>query len=455
MNPVEGDKGRPDSGLSINQTSQGKYLKSTIFPVCCLVILICIYFPGSNRFTKPIAEPIPHPGIPRYHRLIKEEKQETDSNKSNVANAAASYSITRTLSKTSITDPVSPGFTGPALAATTSPNPQSSCKPTERIVYIKTHKTGSTTTASIFERYGYLRNLSFAMSKGSHIISTEGLFKRSMVYKIPNRSRNDFDMLVNHVRYNREEMDLAIPEAKYITIIRDPVTQLESAFGYFEMGKHLKITTKNPFETFMSQPRKYYAMKSYLWSRSRNGQMYDLGFAHVDEENVARIQDKIDQLSREIDLVMITEYFEESLILLKKLLCWDYTDILYISNGIRSKSHRFSVNQDMADRIREWSAADFMLYEHFNRTFWKRVVDYGPSFHEDLAHFREIESNAMDMCIDTKKNNTGDRREDKLTLKNVSKFCQDLLRGDVPYTALIRKGMVNRAAEEAAKRINT
>ncbi|XP_030828193.1 galactosylceramide sulfotransferase-like [Strongylocentrotus purpuratus] len=442
---------RPDATPSANQTSPGKHVKSTILPLCCLVVVLCIYLPTRTKFATPIVEPVPSPRITRFHPLIEGSGLKTDSSKNEssltFSTADASPSLTRSLSRTSIVTQASPDLT-----TSSPPDPQHSCNPVERIVYVKTHKTGSTTTASILERFGYLRNLSFAMGKGGHIISNEQLFKRSMLYQIPNRTRQDFDMLVNHVRYNRNEMDVAVPGAKYVTIIRDPVTQLESAFGYFEMGNHLKIVSKNPFETFMSQPQKYYAMKTYFWTRSRNGQIYDLGFDHENDENVAKIQEKIDKLSKEIDLVMITEYFEESLILLRKLMCWDYSDILYISNGIRSKSHRFAVNQDMANKIRAWSAADVMLYEHFNRTFWKKVDEYGPSFQEDLAHFREIETNAMNMCINLKKNNTGDKREDKLTLKNNSAFCQDLIRADVPYTSLIRKGMVRRAAEEAAKR---
>ncbi|XP_071490310.1 galactose-3-O-sulfotransferase 3-like [Diadema antillarum] len=336
-------------------------------------------------------------------------------------------------------------------SGTISP-PNIPCKPAQRVVYVKTHKTASTTMASILERFGYLRNLSFALGKKNHILSSEKLFRTFMPFRVPNRTRTDFDMLVNHVRYNRKDMDIAVPNAKYVSILRNPVSQLESAFGYFEMGRHLKIRTKNPFETFMNNPQYYYRKKAYFWTRSRNGQLYDFGFDHKYDEDKNHIQSLIDKISQEIDLMMITEYFDESLILFRKLMCWDFKDILYISNGIRSKSHRYTVTDEIARKIRTWSAGDVMLYEHFNRTLWKKVAEYGPQFQKDLAHFHSLEENAMDSCVNQSKNDTKDRREDKLMLKRKSKFCVDLMRGDVPYTTLIRRTMVKRAKEEAARR---
>ena len=147
----------------------------------------------------------------------------------------------------------------------TVPNPKVvECTPIQKVIFIKTHKTGSTTTATLLQRFGYTRNLSFAVPKKSHIFNHTDLFSASMVYRIPNRARTHFDMLLNHARYNRKEMDDIVPRAKYISIIRNPVTQIESAFGYYEMAKILKIKSANPFETFIDNPEKYYERKKSM-----------------------------------------------------------------------------------------------------------------------------------------------------------------------------------------------
>ena len=47
------------------------------------------------------------------------------------------------------------------------------------------------------------------------------------------------------------------------------------------------------------------------------GKLHDLGFDH-DHENLTKIRKKIDEVSKTIDLMMITEYYDESLILTQK-----------------------------------------------------------------------------------------------------------------------------------------
>ena len=264
------------------------------------------------------------------------------------------------------------------------------CKPITKIVFIKTHKTGSTTMASIFERFGYRNRLIFALPRAKHVFATNSYFSRKGVIPMPSvlaKSHLHFDILDNHAIYHRPEMDKTVPNATYITILRDPVAQLESAFGYYEMAKGMGISNHtNPFETFMHRPLHYYKNTSYNFkTRSRNAQLYDLGLINTrlfDDKNA--ILRKIYSLDKELDLVLITEYFDESLILMKKLLCWSFDDILYISNGIRSKSHRFRISDDLKGRIRQWNAGDVLLYNHFNRTLWQKIEDYGPSFQADF-----------------------------------------------------------------------
>ena len=48
----------------------------------------------------------------------------------------------------------------------------------------------------------------------------------------------------------------------------------------------------------------------------------------------------IDRTEREFDLIMITEYFDESLILLKRLLRWEFQDIVYTK--LRSKKKKIN-----------------------------------------------------------------------------------------------------------------
>ncbi|PIK57633.1 putative galactosylceramide sulfotransferase isoform X2 [Apostichopus japonicus] len=233
----------------------------------------------------------------------------------------------------------------------TQPTPVPKCSPIQRIVFLKTHKTASTTMASVFERYGYYRNLTFAVGK-RHVLSFEYKFSRGNVMKFPKMKGKPFDMLTNHARYSREEMNAVVPNATYITILRKPEDQVDSAFGYFEMYRGMKIGSEpNPLETFMDDPMKYYkGHKYHMWQLSRNGMLFDLGLDHKYDEDDQKINEKIKELAGEFDLVLISEYLDESLLLMKKLLCWEYTDIVYLSSGIRSKSHRYDKDRDLRNK---------------------------------------------------------------------------------------------------------
>ncbi|XP_071480076.1 galactosylceramide sulfotransferase-like [Diadema antillarum] len=400
--------------------------------VIASAIIICCYLLEAKLHSAPFLFQDPEVRLP----LLKRKTNATTTK------AKQSLVITGPLEKSFITLVANYVHNG------SNQLPRTDCQPLQRVVYTKTYKTGSTTLATILERYAYLRNLDLALPplEGNHVLADYCLFQASMTIKIKNRRKTDFNILVHHVRYNREQMDIAVPHAKYISIIRHPVAQLESFFGYFEVAWRLHINTSNPFETFMSNVEEFYAKRNYLqWQRTRNGQLYDLGFDHRYDENLPKIKEKIKELAAEIDLMMINEYYDESLILLRKLMCWEYEDILYISKTIRSKSHRFPMTEEIEQRIRSWNAGDIMLYDHFNQTFWKKVQEYGNNFSQDLAHFRALQQNVKDQCIKKNATNKEDQREDKFVLKpNASTFCVDLLRGDIPYTRLLKETMIKR-----------
>ena len=52
------------------------------------------------------------------------------------------------------------------------------------------------------------------------------------------------------------------------------------------------------------------------------------------------IRKHIDDLAEKIDLVLIMEYFDESLVLLKRELCWDLDDVVYFKLNQRSQEYK-------------------------------------------------------------------------------------------------------------------
>ena len=119
--------------------------------------------------------------------------------------------------------------------------------------------------------------------------------------------------------------------SKYVTIIRNPVDNFESLFNYFQLGKGLGLGDDPvvSLENFLKSPSSFYD-KVKRGIHARNPMMFDLGFSQKYFQNYTAVTKYINFLNKEFDLVMIMEYFDESLILLKRLLCWEIDDILHV-----------------------------------------------------------------------------------------------------------------------------
>nr|XP_054768564.1 galactosylceramide sulfotransferase-like [Lytechinus pictus] len=325
------------------------------------------------------------------------------------------------------------------------------CSRKEKVVFLKTHKTASSTASAIIERYGFNRNLTFAVSNTALKFYHAPLFSRGMVREASDsaigwKKADGYHMITNHARFNKAEMDDVVHNATYITIVRNPVDQLESAFGYFNLGKGMGLKTKNRLEEFMQDPEKYFgSVKRGYWQFAKNNQLFDLGLEHAYHDDEDAVAETIHNLDNDFDLVMVSEYFDESMILMRRLLCWEIEDVIYISKGIRSSSHRLQMTSNLQDKIKVWNKADMQLYQHFNKTLWRKIEEYGPNFQRDLDYYRTRLGEVAEVCIDFSRKGSKDVREVKYILKEgAPQFCQELLWGDVEYTRFIQRRMWDR-----------
>ena len=218
------------------------------------------------------------------------------------------------------------------------------------------------------------------------------------------------NVLCNHARYNRNVMQTLMPnDTLYITILRDPVAQFESTFSYMTLDKILGMeNSTDPLEKFFVDPQSVlvnYVLTQDLRINSdrlkliRNGMFYDLGLESKDFDNKARIQKAISQLDGEFDLIMMKEYFDESLVLLKRLACLELDDLVYFNQKERHSNLRRGISDGLKSKIRRWSYADVQLYNHFNRTFWKVLRSMGPDFWEEVKLLRNKNRIMRDICL--------------------------------------------------------
>ncbi|CAM9376667.1 unnamed protein product [Lampetra planeri] len=259
------------------------------------------------------------------------------------------------------------------------------------IFFMKTHKTASSTFQNILFRFGEKNNLTFAFPYGAYQFFYPYDFKASSVAPLPRHAAGGrFHFLCSHMRFNMAEVARVMsPNAIYLSIVRSPDTHFESVFHYYENNDRAFIAAKNhsdrinkdPFRTFLESAETFYKGNRKRGPFGRNPMAFDFGLNPNADVSSREFRSGLAQLDAAFDLVMITERFDESVILAKEMLGWAMGDVVYLSNNKRAKTNNDEPlereDTRLTEMIRRWNALDVALYEHFSRRFQHQVEAFG------------------------------------------------------------------------------
>ncbi|XP_067253149.1 galactosylceramide sulfotransferase [Chanodichthys erythropterus] len=274
------------------------------------------------------------------------------------------------------------------------------CTPKVNLMFMKTHKTASSTLMNILLRFGEKHQLKFALPDGRNDFSYPSSFFRTQVKSY--QPGSCYNIVCNHMRFNAPEVKKLLPaDAFFFTILRDPAELFESTFHYYKgyIPQTWRIPGENQLKEFLAHPNRYFNPKGINGFYLRNLQFFDFGFENNLEAGDPRVQQGIEYVEKHFRLVLISDYFDESLILLKDALCWKMDDLLFFKLNARNVTTLMS--PELKDQARQWNDADWQLYLHFNATFWARVEAYGRIRMEE--HVRELRRRNAEMeaiCID-------------------------------------------------------
>ena len=77
---------------------------------------------------------------------------------------------------------------------------------------------------------------------------------------------------------------------------------------------------------------------------------FDIGYS-VEMDDDAIIDQKIAVMEQQLTFVLLTDYFDESLILMKNKLCWDWDDVVYVKFKMRIEEAKATVSKKNCDFI--------------------------------------------------------------------------------------------------------
>ncbi|XP_070538008.1 galactosylceramide sulfotransferase-like [Ptychodera flava] len=288
-------------------------------------------------------------------------------------------------------------------------NGRQPCRPAKKIMFLKTRRTGSSTVQNILFRYGEKHNLNFALPReGIQFSDVSGMpFQRSQMMKT-NHTPEGYDILCHYARFNEPGLSSVISDGGiYITTLRDPTSQFESIFTHMRLDKLFRVpgnNLKSSFRVFMEKPEKFYSVLSSTLRRwAKNPMLFDLGIAPQEMLHLRQVDNYVQYLDRKFDFVILREYFDESLILLKKLLCLDFQDIAYVEHNVRSAAAQFTdtTAEGLDSQVLRWNMGDARLYEHFKEKTLCLIRHFGnEKMRREVMKLREMNEKYYDLCVE-------------------------------------------------------
>ncbi|XP_064240905.1 galactose-3-O-sulfotransferase 2-like [Passer domesticus] len=247
------------------------------------------------------------------------------------------------------------------------------CKPKTDIVFLKVHKSASSTVMNILFRFGETHNLTFAFPQGGGFqLYYPHHFLARFVQGFSPLSPRRFNILCHHMRFLQPEVQKVVPSsAVYFSILRNPVQLMESSFVYYKGTS--AFSHVRSLQEFLSQPWRYYDPASGDRHYARNLMTFDFGFNPDGDVSPERVQLMLRAIETSFDFLLISEYFDESMVLLKEMLCWDLDSVVSFPLNIRDSSTKSPLADSVVEKLKAWNRLDWEIYTHFNRTFWERI----------------------------------------------------------------------------------
>ena len=202
------------------------------------------------------------------------------------------------------------------------------------------------------------KNLKFEYSAHNlDDIEVQPTFSRKLIEDtIWEKARLNYHMFVLHTRWNHHEIssllnDQGNGDVFYFSILRDPVMLYRSYWDYFHLsrkfGKTLDEYSKTVISKFVIHKNMTYCQHGYNQMLNGFG-MYCHEMIHQEKTRMETrspyepLQNKLHEIAQQFDLILLAdeEHYDDGMILLKELLCWDFEDIINVPQNVYPTKQR-------------------------------------------------------------------------------------------------------------------
>ncbi|XP_069972077.1 galactose-3-O-sulfotransferase 3 [Penaeus vannamei] len=205
--------------------------------------------------------------------------------------------------------------------------------------------------------------------------------------------------------------------AKYVATVREPVSRFVSMwyFANYQKRFHKTLTAFLNLPQYVPQHKKKFNMiADYFGVKDPRKDVPE-----------GEVLSKARWLNETFDLVMVAERFDESLVLLKHLMCWNTEDVVYLKAKIRKPTYRAKLSEAQKERLRQLNRQDVILYKFFRAIFEERVKAFGEErMQREVEELRHANAQLTKDCGAKPSWPTG--RVKTWTVKNDSNLCKML-----------------------------
>jgi len=147
----------------------------------------------------------------------------------------------------------------------------------------------------------------------------------------------------------------------------------------------------------------------------------------------------VTEIEETFELVMMVEHFEESIVFLKQLLCWEYDDLVYLKLNAHKKGEKSTLSPEAQEKLRKWLKPDQMLYDHFKALFEKKIEAFGrEKMRDELTQLAQAIERFKSRCSIRQSS-----KMSKIRVKSSDEICQDLVRPEVRFIQELRAGQIS------------
>ncbi|XP_078678207.1 uncharacterized protein LOC144914312 [Branchiostoma floridae x Branchiostoma belcheri] len=214
-----------------------------------------------------------------------------------------------------------------------------------------------------------------------------------------------YNVIAHGMTYKWRVHDVMPRDTAYFSVLRNPENHFKSMFHYYDVGKVLGISGKNQASKLLKNPAALTSKKGgvsetqFVTSVRMSAQARDLGFGPGTDFDEGKSLENFRNITRDFGMLVILEHLSESLVLLRRVMCWKLQDILYLEKSVTQYSYKDTpMGPKQLANLRKINKIDFQLYDFFNQTLWKTVKGLGPEFLDEVKYYREVNIEVDKFC---------------------------------------------------------